>query len=134
MNNKDSNILMRSIGWGIILSAYLTMHFEVNVSSYYILGIALFTVLYSYGDYYTKELIDLDIKVKYFNSYHVGMFIRRAILTLSVPATCLFVFFVIQKSPSDEDTNLATNALTLVALGITFLSVSNKNDTRQNSN
>lgn len=134
MNNKDSNVLMQSIGWGILLSAYLTLHFEVDVSSYYILGIAMFTVLYSYGDHYTKELMNLDFKAKYFNSYHVGLFLRRTILTLSVPATCLFVFYVFQKSPSDEDTNLATNALTLAALGITFLSVSAQKNHRQNSN
>lgn len=134
MTNKDSNTIMQSIGWTIMLLAYFTIRFELNIPHYLLLGIAVFTALYSYGDHYTKGLMNLGIKHKYFNSYAVGKITRNFILTLSIPATFLLVFYIMSKEPSSEMTALATNSLTLFALAITFLSVSTNDSQPPNSN
>lgn len=134
MNNKDSNVIIQSIGWTIMLLAYFTMHFELNIPNYLLLGIAIFSAFYSYGDHYTKELMNLGIKHKYFDSYAVGRIIRNIVLTLSFPATFLLVFYMMIKKPSSELTDLATTSFTLFALGITFLSVSTNDSHPPNSN
>lgn len=134
MHDKDTNYFFRSLGWALFLVGYLIIEYDLDIAHYYLLAIALFTSIYAYGDHFSRQLMAMGVKSKYFNSYKVGLIVRRIILTASLPLTFGIVIFVVIKGKGVADTATTINALTLFALAITFFGISDRDDLPRDSN
>lgn len=127
IKERDGNTLLFSFGWGILILSFLMMRYDFDIPPAFILGIAIFTAIYTYADYHYLTWSNIGVDHKYFNTRSIASIGKKFLLAISLPVTVAIIFLIEKRNIPEGETALVSNSITLFALGFMLLTIAEKN-------